>query len=547
MKRKQKPSKYPLLRGILFSFLKTNMMPLSILIITILCSTLLSLVSPLLTKMLIDNVLIDRNMKALCVVVSGFLIVFAMDNVNQICQSRIRIKLETKLTFKIQLSCLSSAFSVQSYSRMHISNGDVFTRIDQDAASFASTLIGATMQIIQLVMLFVSSFYLILRFNVLLSFTVLAILPVIYLVVRRFGPSLESANRAVVTEHSDVAGFLSDIMEKKMVLFQNHAFSFARSRFARKERKLLDKIFFRYRTNIVYSTLLSGLFFLPSIIVYGLGGVYVIVGSLTIGELIAFTNYLSYIFAPFQSMTGLHLQYRNMMVVADRLEELLSVKLFSPVRLSCCDNAEDQRYKVSFSKATFSYDVAGEVPVFTDFSFEVLSGEMVLLIGANGAGKTTITNIICGLLPCQKYIVSYPRTGGKDRVEVGVVPYAAQLVEGSVRDNILLGFSIDDTAILGLGAELGFLSLLKKYPLDYPVSIRNNVFSEGERKKVAIMRALIRNPMILISDEGESSLDRSSCDCFREYLIAHKADRITIVISHDSDAMQLPFDRRYSL
>lgn len=533
---KNKIKKYKNINKILIFFLKTKIKIIIGILFLLILTTLLSLASPIIVKYLIDDVLINKEIDNLIIIVILFLGIFIFSHIFQFFTGYLGFKLENYLTFILKYNCFISFFVDSICKKSKMSNGDYYVRINQDTSNFASIVINSITEIIQMIFLFITSIFLIYRFNALLSSTILIIIPFIIFTIVKFGPRLEEVNKAVLKEHSKLSGYIIDIIEKKKMIIQNSAISYIRKKLVGHERAYIYIKFKRFFNSTIYSSILSVMFFLPNLFVYGIGGYLVIQNKLSVGELVAFINYLGYVFAPFQSLTGLNLQFRSMIALFDRLEEILSYEKNKNNYIVSNNN----EIEIKFNRVTYSYS-ENELPIIDNFSFSAEKGDFIKIEGPNGSGKTTIVNLINGYLYNRNINIKYSKNEiYKNRV--GVITNEAQLIEGTLRENILLGLNISDDKIIKLINDLSFDDMLIKYNLDYIINFGTNIFSEGEKKKISIIRVLIRNPQILISDEGEDSLDSNSAKNYFSFLYKQRFNRITFIISHKLNNKLLSFD-----
>ena len=204
--------------------------------------------------------------------------------------------------------------------------------------------------------------------------------------------------------------------------------------------------------------------------------------------------------------------------------------------------------RLEFRNVTFAYPGANAKPVVKDFSAAFRIGNVVALVGANGTGKTTILKLATSALEPQSgeiLVNGSPMTAidtESFRRRVGIVFQDSLLVSGTVRDNITLRdpvftqVDIDEAiALSGLG------EVVKRLPLglDTRVGLRGQSLSGGEMQRLAIARALIRKPTILVLDEVTNHLDAEARETFGKLLRRLTPGRIVLVVSHDPALIKL--------
>ena len=268
------------------------------------------------------------------------------------------------------------------------------------------------------------------------------------------------------------------------------------------------------------------------------GGRMVLRGELTVGELAAFLLYLSAFFAPIQQMVQLYNTYQQGQAALRKLRELLATEPTVAEEPGAVDLPPVEG-ELRLESVGFGYDP--DRPVLTDVDLRIAAGETVAIVGATGAGKSTIAKLVTRLYD--------PTTGrvlldGHDlrtvtlaslRRQLGVIPQEPFLFSGSIRDNITFARpDASEADILDTCRAVGLDDLLDRLPLglDTAVHERGVALSSGERQLLALARAFLARPRVLVLDEATSNLDLAS-----EARIEHALDvvlegRTAIVIAH---------------
>ena len=200
---------------------------------------------------------------------------------------------------------------------------------------------------------------------------------------------------------------------------------------------------------------------------------------------------------------------------------------------------------IAFESVDFHYN-EGE-PILHDVSFAVAPGETVAVVGATGAGKSTIISILMGFYPYAKGRVSIDGEELKAldlhdlRQQLALVLQDVFLFSDTVRSNIVLGDeAINDETILKAAAAIGISEFIEGLPdgLDYNVQERGGVLSAGQRQLLAFLRAYITNPAVLILDEATSSIDSHTEELIQRALIALTKNRTSVIIAHRLSTIQ---------
>jgi len=310
-----------------------------------------------------------------------------------------------------------------------------------------------------------------------------------------------------------------------------------------------------------FLTMLSMLGALGTALVYGLGGLFVINGSFTIGQLATMGLLVSRIYGPLTSLTNARIDVLTALVSFDRVFEVLDSK--NPLEDS--PNAEDlvePRGEIEFDHVSFEYPSAsqqivpgletqektasGEVSevatkVLEDVSFKINPGEMVALVGPSGAGKTTLISLVPRLYDVSSGSINFDGHNVKDlkqeslRSAIGVVSQDPHLFHESIRDNLLYAQPGATDAELLAACEAAQISdLITDLPagLDTIVGERGYRMSGGEKQRLSIARMLLKDPAVIILDEATSHLDSENEAQVKQALNTALENRTSLVIAH---------------
>jgi ABC-type multidrug transport system fused ATPase/permease subunit len=267
------------------------------------------------------------------------------------------------------------------------------------------------------------------------------------------------------------------------------------------------------------------------------GGFDIISGEKTVGEFMSFFTAMGFAFEPLRRLAALSGVWQSAAAGIERLRELFYTEptLKSPAKPL---NAPIASPRVELKDAVLSY---GDNPVLRGANFVAEAGKTTALVGASGAGKSTVFNVLTRLIDPLSGAVTLDGTEIKDmdlaelRALFSVVTQDALLFDESLRENILLGRTDIDPKHLKQVLDDAFVSdFLPNLPsgLDSPAGPRGSNLSGGQRQRVAIARALLRDTPILLLDEATSALDAQSEAMVQQALERLSTGRTTIVIAH---------------
>ena len=279
-----------------------------------------------------------------------------------------------------------------------------------------------------------------------------------------------------------------------------------------------------------------------------IAGVYAISeGFLTQGGLIAIVILTRQAIAPMTQFVGLLARYHRARTAYQTLKKIMMVPVERPPESTFLHRAT-LRGEIEFKNVSFKYPDQNAYAL-KDVSFSLKAGEHVGLIGSIGSGKSTLGKLLIGLYDPEEGMVTVDGTDTRQidpndlRCFIGCVPQDITLFRGSVRENIIMGHpDVDDEAILRAAQLSGVSEIVKKHSagFDMPVGEQGRSLSGGQRQTVALARAVLHDPPILILDEPSSSMDarteRRLCNNLKSILegktlllVTHRASLLTLV------------------
>ncbi len=293
----------------------------------------------------------------------------------------------------------------------------------------------------------------------------------------------------------------------------------------------------------IYGPSTEMLGYLAQAMLLGLGGWLVSRGNLTVGELAAFFLYLTMFFAPIQQLVQLYNTYQQGRSAVRKLSELFATEP-SVAEVPGAPDLPQMQGAIELDRVTFGYDPA--IPVLQDLSLSIAPGETVAFVGETGAGKSTVAKLV------NRYydpVEGSVRIDGHDlrdvtlasvRSQIGVVPQEPFLFAGSIRDNLtfaapsLKAESVDDDELWAAVDAVGLRDLVERQSagLDQIIHERGSSLSSGERQLLALARAFLSQPRVLVLDEATSNLDLASETRIEAALDVVLEGRTAIIIAH---------------
>jgi ATP-binding cassette subfamily B protein len=277
---------------------------------------------------------------------------------------------------------------------------------------------------------------------------------------------------------------------------------------------------------------------LMTIGIIALGALDVFNGELTIGALVAFNMLASRVSGPLVQMVTMVHEYQEVALAVQMLGEVMNQK---PEREGKRDGLRpDLSGQIEFENVSFRYGPEGS-PALDDVSFTIPAGSVFGIVGRSGSGKTTLTRLISGLYPIQQGLLRVDGFDAREldlvhlRKSLGLVLQDNFLFRGSVRENIACVKRDATFEEVAQAARLaGADEFIERLPRGYDTMLQENAenLSGGQKQRLAIARALITNPRLLILDEATSALDSESEAIIRRNLRRIAEGRTVIIVSH---------------
>ena len=270
-----------------------------------------------------------------------------------------------------------------------------------------------------------------------------------------------------------------------------------------------------------------------------IGSARVLDGSLTIGTLVAFLLYLDWFFQPIINLSNVYNLLQSALAALAKLFELMDEPVVIDDRAGAYDIPEPVSGTVNLDNVSFSYDAG--TPVLDDISVGVSAGERLAIVGETGSGKSTIAKLIMRFYDPDVGVVSIDDSDLRDITErsrsdaLALIPQDGFLFAGTLRENIAYADpSASDEAVWNVLRAMGIDEWVRSLPegLDTEVRERGGRFSAGERQLVALARAFLSDPSIIVLDEATSNLDPETEIQVEGALRVLLAGRTSVVIAH---------------
>ncbi|MCB1056700.1 MAG: ABC transporter ATP-binding protein [Acidobacteria bacterium] len=514
--------------------------------ITCLVSTgVLQLLDPLVLKWLIDDVLAWRRWSMLPVAAAAFFLVYLFRFTLFGLGALVNYYAGQRTAFNIRVKLLRH---LQRLSAKHFDNrsvGDTLHRIQQDVdqiEQLAGELVGSIIWFVV-----VTSLTLVVMFYLSWQLTLLSLplIPVL-LLIRRYGyPRLKSASDEVQRASGRTSGFLHEHLSGLVQIHLLGAELRELRRFTSVVRELIRLQVSRRSVELIVGLLSMMVSVTAIALALGLGGYQVLRGTLTVGGLVAFYTYLNRIFDPIRDMVDMYSRLQRANASIRRVMGLLEETPEVVERPGARRLPATTRGRVVVRDLHFGYKEEREVLAGVSLALE--PGEKVALVGSSGSGKTTLAKLLVRLYDPASGEVSIDGERLVDlelhslRAAVALVPQDPVLFDVTLRENLLYGHPKASEEEIRRALELAQLTDMVaglESGLDEPLGPRGGKLSGGQRQRLALARAILAEPRVLILDEATSALDGPTERALLEALDGFVADRTTLLIAHRISAVR---------
>ena len=508
----------------------------------ILCAFLMMgfyFVFPYVTQYIIDTVIAGRKTALLLPAVLCLLGAFLLRDLFNSLRFTINGRLGENVVYDLRTSIYSRMQCLPVNFFDQRASGDLMTRVMNDVEAVQHLLVDGIERaatafmsvIVVLVILFFKN----------AALTAIALIPLSILIIGGIWYTMTAHERH--RKQRMAAGALSALlMDNLQGIRQIKSFNRQRhedERFAGRADALRQSWLGVMKVWAIYSPAMNFAGSLGMVLVLWVGGPMVIQGTLTLGELVGFVFYLALFYEPVGHLDGLNQMLQSARAAGERIFDILDVsdenrKSPSPAQLTT-----PVRGEVCYDKVGFSYD--GEHATLKDISLRADPGQMIALVGPTGAGKSTLVNLLPAFYtPTSGRITVDSQDIGELSLEslrsrISVVSQETFLFNGTIAENILYGkLDATEEEMLAAARAANCHEFIVSMPEGYHsrVGERGVKLSVGEKQRISIARALLKNTPILILDEATASVDSATEKLIQEALQRLTANRTSFVIAH---------------
>lgn len=504
----------------------------------------LEMVEPLFMRFMVDRVLLKRGLDPvarfhlLSLIGGTFLAVIILSNLLRAFRDYRQRVVNTRVMLALRRSLFERLLHLPLSKLWDFKTGGILSRLTGDVDTTTGLLqlavVSPTLSLIRLVIAVV----VLLMLNWRLALTALAIIPGVVVMSFIFARRVRPIYRSVRKDAEKIDGRVGETFSGIRVVRAFRRELREQLEFMGGRHTVLRKELFAQRREMVLWTSWSLLLGVVNVVIVWYGGFLHLRGRASIGDIMAFQWYTFLLLNPVWNIVNSFSELQRSLAAMERVFEVLGMDKDKPDRPDAVD-APAVVTGLEFQQVEFEYR-AGR-PVVREFNIAVPGGSVVALVGRSGAGKTTVTDLVARFHDPTKGRILLNGTDIREfrlqtyRDLLAIVQQDVFLFDGSVRDNIAYGrHDASDAEVEDAAHRANAHEFIVRLPEQYDTFIgeRGVKLSGGQQQRLAIARAVLKSPQILILDEATSNLDTESEQLIQASMAALLAGRTTFVIAH---------------
>ncbi len=535
---KKKISTWPALRNLL-QLIAHEKKNLVLAFVIILLNAIINLIGPLLIGYTIDRYVQHKDYNGVLFFSSILLVIYLMGLFTSYFQTKIMGSISQRMLFTLRNTIFHKLQSLPVAFFNANKAGDLISRVNNDTDKINSFFSQSLMQFIGSIMTMAGAGIFLLSIHVELGAAALAPALLIFIFTKLLSPWIKKKNATNLKSVGSLSGEIQESLDNFKVIIAFNRRDYFRKRFDEVNQQNYKTAVGAGLANNLFLPVYSFFSGLAQLIVLTLGIYLIINGSFSIGLLVSFLAYVTYFYNPLRQLAALWTNFQVAMAGWDRISKILSMQTDLVTINNNHSIASDAL--IEFKHVHFGYD---SKEVLHDISLKLSKGKTYAFVGPTGGGKTTTASLIARLYDPVKGTIFLD---GKDirtytpeerSGKIGFILQEPFLFTGTVKDNILYGNeaykNYTDEQVETLIHTANLQSLIDVFDdgLQTKVTSSGNNISLGQKQLIAFMRAVLRNPEILILDEATANIDTVTEQLLEDILNKLPESTTRIIIAH---------------
>ncbi len=507
-------------------------------LVLIIIRSLSGLILPWQSKILLDDVVPNKDFDGLYTLIGIVLVAISVQSVTSFLLTRILSVqaqyLISELRAQVQKKVLSLPISFFDNTK----SGALVSRIMSDVEGVRNLIGTGLVQLVGGSFTAIVSLIILIKLNAWMTLFVFVPISIFGIVALKAFKYIRPIFRNRGKINAEFKGRLTETLAGVRVIKAFNAEEQENKTFEKGVERLFDNVKKSLTATALMTSSSTFLIGVATTGIMGIGGYYMIEGTMTTGEFLFFTLILGFMIAPIVQMSNIGSQLTEALAGLDRTEELMNLAA-EDEQVDRTIQLENVKGDIKFNNVSFAYEEGK--PVLHNIDFEAPSGSVIALVGSSGSGKSTIAGLSATFLNPESGIITIDNQDlskvklSSFRKHLGVVLQDEFLFEGSIRENIMFPRPNATEAQLQNAVKAAYVNeFTDRFDdgLETLIGERGVKLSGGQRQRIAIARAILADPKIIILDEATSNLDTESEGLIQKSLSELTNNRTTIVIAH---------------
>jgi ABC-type bacteriocin/lantibiotic exporter with double-glycine peptidase domain len=522
-------------RYFLNKFIRQHVLTLILIFVLSIFTLLFSFISPLLIRSLVDNVFVGKMTNLFLYIILGIIGMYIVSSVSSYYNSYITGKLNLVLLREVSESVFNVVQFASLKSTQSIKVGDMITRIMGNTQIAINIPVRIIPQIFMSIVSIIVPFFIMLSLDYTLALIIMSPVVLFALISNIFGKKMEKIQKSFLETNASIYSFLKENLSIIPLVKVFNLENWSQNRFNSHMNDYYGISLKYTKTSSLNSSLSSLVLGVPVVLLITFGGYMVLEGSISLGTFTAFLAYTSIFFSPISQLSSIWTSYKSSLPAFDRLKEILDMEPENGLKKEIIVKNGD----ITLENVWFSYD---NRYILNGFSATFKKG-LNYIVGDNGTGKSTILKLICSLYPVEKGTI---KVDGQDIAgikrdslirNISMIFSDPYLFDGTIYENLRIGnLDATDDEIKRVAKLVKIHDFIENTPKKYDTQVGEDgiMLSSGEKQKIALARAVLKNSPIILLDEVTKSIDKDSREAINKVIDELKNEKTVIMVTHNA-------------